>query len=969
METSLKKHRPDLIRFVFAGALLVIIPMLCSLLLILHIIEGQKEMAHRTAAAQIEARARDLFASLDAGAFFTPRFQKMAETMLPLLEHLTHEVSTARADSLQKLQNCYKQTAAGVGQDFHLFVFDSAGELVDIGLAPEKSKAPMQYLWRALHKEPGINRHGRRPEIAHILGKEFRITTAEKENDRCLPTDNFGIAGLLYHRRMESAKFGVIAFVELSSDSRAVFSDMANRLNSHETPVLLSPATDNPAGEKSVFPVAELFTRTDSDEQGVFFHANYLWKKFSGGAAPVLIGQPFSPSIFLLLRLLTIFAAILCTGIGLTHLYRSFFSQKTVWMSIRIKLVGIFLFAVYLPILGLFMLGYNGLQDRRTVLENEARRGILDLLLEIDSGFVKKERQIHAAFEAFYRNTGWKSSLNKGYDELNNAVRLYNGSKPGEDNFFNWFDMRDIHQNQLYSSSIGEANDRIKAMGRTMSLISLEKVMPQRLQQAGVKLRQSDLVLVNLLENPILGFSNFFEQPGRLLPMDFEGSRLYWYWNYYDAPDSPVAYIGGNTTAQNNIVRYMHETLKKRYSLDSTALKLAAFMPAENLWFGVEPTAEDKLKNLFRVSMRSARVEEAVINFQGGEYLATCLPGVKLHRFYLACLFPLAEIDVSIENLRSQIYSGVAFILIIAVLTGLLLSKTFLQPIAEIDLGLQALRRRDTDFRLMIENQDELGELGQTFNQMMVEIKEMLLAGAVQQCLISSECPKIEGFESLIYNRMAADVGGDYADMFELPDRRYLIVLGDVTGHGVSSSILTAMVKAAVFRFATHDTDLKTILQSLSSMIFELLQRRKLMTFCAIILDSRNGRFYTANAGHPFPLLCSPDGRIRQIEHASLPLGVSLKRSTYEVVEGELAPGEMLMLYTDGITEGTDASGCEFGLERVEKIISASLSNGVEAVRDRLLEDFFRHYQRQELDDDLTFILVRHLPAAAEAPE
>ena len=301
--------------------------------------------------------------------------------------------------------------------------------------------------------------------------------------------------------------------------------------------------------------------------------------------------------------------------------------------------------------------------------------------------------------------------------------------------------------------------------------------------------------------------------------MDFEGSRLYWYWNYYDAPESPVAYIGGNTTAQSNIVRYLHEILKKRYSLGHTALKLAAFMPAENLWFGIDPTHEGKLQNLFRVSMRSARVEEAAIDFQGSEYLATCLPGVKLYRFYLACLFPLAEIDASIENLRSQIYLGVAFILIIAVLTGLLLSKTFLQPIAEIDQGLQALRRRDTNFRLMIENQDELGELGQTFNQMMVEIKEMLLAGAVQQCLISTACPAIKGFESLIYNRMAADVGGDYADMFELPEQRYLIVLGDVTGHGVSSSILTAMVKAAVFRFATHDADLKTILQSLSSMI------------------------------------------------------------------------------------------------------------------------------------------------------
>ncbi len=956
-------------RFVFAGSLLVILPLFCSLLLVLHIIDGQKEQSYRHAASQIEALARDLFANLDAGAFFTPRLQKMAEEMLPLLQHSGPENSSDQTNLRNLLKSCYQQTATAVGQNFQLFAFDSSGAFIDLGLAPEKSQAPMQYFWKALHHEPGINRHGRRPEIAHILGKEFRITTAEKENNRCLPTDNFGISGLFFHRRPESGKHGLIAFVELSADSRAILLDMVNRTNSPETPVLLPADSASPSKPQTGFRFEELLARAKNDEQTAFLHLDHLWKKFISGSTPLFIGQPFSPNLFLLLRLATIFAAVLLTSLGLLHLYRSFFSQKQVWMSIRIKLVGIFLFAVYLPILGLFMLGYNGLHDRRTVLENEARRGILDLLLEIDSGFVKKERQIHAAFESFYRNTGWQSSLNKGYEELDKAVRLYNGSRPGEDNFFNWFDMRDIQQNQLYSSSIGEANDRIKAMGRTMSLICLEKVMPQRLQQEGVKLRQSDLVLVNLLENPILGFSNLFEQPGRLQIMDFEGSRLYWYWNYYDKPGSPVAYIGGNTGAQNNIIRYLHEILKRRYSLGSTALKLAAFLPGENLWFGIDPKREDKLRNLFKVSIRSARVEEAAINFQGSEYLATCLPGVKLHRFYLACMFPLAEIDASIENLRSQIYLGVAFILIIAVLTGLLLSKTFLQPIAEIDLGLQALRRRDTNFRLMIENQDELGALGQTFNQMMIEIREMLLAGAVQQCLISTECPKIMGFESLIYNRMATDVGGDYADMFELPDQRYLIVLGDVTGHGVSSSILTAMVKAAVFRFASYDTDLKTMLQSLSSMIFELLQRRKLMTFCAMILDGQTGRFYTASAGHPFPLLCSPDGSIRQIEHTSLPLGVSLKRSRYEVVEAEIAPGAMLMLYTDGITEGTDPSGQEFGLERVETVITAKLADGVDAVRDRLLTDFFSHYQRQELDDDLTFILIRRLLAAEESRE
>ncbi|HPW57816.1 MAG TPA: hypothetical protein PLK58_04185 [Candidatus Rifleibacterium sp.] len=175
----MKQHRPDLVRFVFAGTLLVIIPVLCSLLLVLNIIDGQKELAHHNAASQIEARARDLFANLDAGAFFTPHFQKMAAEILPGLEQFNSAATPDRAASLHKLvKSCYQKTTASVGQDFQLFVFDSGGRLVDMGLAPEKLQAPMQYLWKALHHEPGVNRHGRRPELAHILGKEFRISAA-----------------------------------------------------------------------------------------------------------------------------------------------------------------------------------------------------------------------------------------------------------------------------------------------------------------------------------------------------------------------------------------------------------------------------------------------------------------------------------------------------------------------------------------------------------------------------------------------------------------------------------------------------------------------------------------------------------------------------------------------------------------------------------------------------------------------
>jgi serine phosphatase RsbU (regulator of sigma subunit) len=206
---------------------------------------------------------------------------------------------------------------------------------------------------------------------------------------------------------------------------------------------------------------------------------------------------------------------------------------------------------------------------------------------------------------------------------------------------------------------------------------------------------------------------------------------------------------------------------------------------------------------------------------------------------------------------------------------------------------------------------------------------------------------------------MATDVGGDYADVFTLGNERYLVVLGDVTGHGVSSSILTAMVKALIFRFVKKERSLDEILRNLSEMIFELMRYRKLMTFCALIFDAREHTCQFANAGHPFPVWCDREGHSKPLDQEALPLGVSPKRSHYQVVEGQFDEGDLMLLYTDGIAEGTSPAGCAFGFDHLRELIIENRSLSSEQIKDLLLEQFWQHYQREELDDDLTFVIIR----------
>ncbi len=958
------KNKVKLLNFALLSGLLVVVPAVFSLLLVIYVIDSRQAVEHAAAAGKIEEQARDFLAHLDAVSLYAQGLRRMGRQLAPLTAEITEEAGLTAPVSL-----AVDKFLPNVKQNVRVYVFNRNGKFINTGLVPASDAPPLQYIWNCtIGTEVSNDYTGRKADVSKLFGRNFSVSRVSGCNDLCFPTYNYGKHGLFYSYREKGARHGMMAFIEIPEDLSATLVDRLQLIAAPDRPIILRNRDRILFGKAFAAHPPELFEEAES-RKTVFAADGRLWKKFTAREFELLFGQSFSAADYQLLKGAAIAIASAMTLAGLFILLRIFSGIWSPRISIRYKLVAIFLFAVYLPVLGLLTLGYNGLRDHRTVLENQASKGIIDILMEIDTGFSAKEKEILATFEKFYRDRSWHKRLTGNWQEADLAIRKSLGIGKRGENFFNWLEVRDIEQNQLYSTSTGEANDRVKAMGKSMSLICLEKVMPQRLQKAGIKLKQSDLVLTSLLENPVLGFSHLFEQPGKLVEMEFEGMNSYWYWNYYPDEDTRVAYIGGNSKVQYNALEYLAKAMQRRFSLGNTAIRLAAHLPSSQTWIPEVASNENELQNLFRFSSLNDKIETTKLEYAGQEYLAACMPGIKLKDFFVASLYPVAEIDARIAGMWLQINLGVAFILFIAALTGIFLSKTFLQPISELNLGLKALRKRDIHFRVSISNHDELGILGKTFNQMMAEVEEMLIAGSVQHCLIPATLPPIEGYDGLIFNRMAADVGGDYADMFDLPGNRKLIVIGDVTGHGVSSAILTAMVKASVFRFAARDTDLQTMLHCLSNMIFELLQRRKLMTFCAIVLDCASGRFVSANAGHPFPLVFEAAGKSRQQELAALPLGVSPKRSHYDTSEGHLDRNEMLLLYTDGIVEGQSPAGEEFGLARIQQLILENRGSSLEKIRDSFLSAFQSHYQRDELEDDLTFIMIRRQAGDAEQQE
>lgn len=942
-------------RFIVFLSLLVILPIFVTNFTLNQLLDDMAGLEISETAEQLNNTSELIAGSIHSEAFLKPIFNTLVRRCLELDE-----------DDLEGVKSLSRETDKEAGVKIDIYLFSSEGKLIKTGSSSPEMADAMQYLWSYINeKEPELPYDTLKPTFQKTFGRDFHPRKVRGQSNKIVSFLANNRPGMLFHSRKKSGenrRRGIILHVkDLPSHDEILKKSMGNLFSKGVRLAILLDQQKQKLIVDQVHEemVKEVLNKMRAEAQTTLVYQNTVWNKTDISDFSIIAGKESNTNLFFRLKSLVHLLSLLLLAAGSAVTYRHFFSARKIWVSIRIKLIMVFIFAVYLPLLGLFFLSYKGLQDRRTVLENQARKGMLDVLYKIDSDFALKEEEILATFNRVFEDRTWQTKLTDNWFENDRLLRQQAGVEDRGENFFNWLDIRNTRLEQLFCTAKGEANDRIKELNRVMALISLEKFNPGIIAPSAKKVRQSDFIIRNIIENPVLGFSHFFEVPGQLVPMEFEGAFLYWYWNYYEEPIGDVVFFSGNTRVQFNAISYMQKALKRRFSLDNTALKIFSYHPTEQKWLPSNYEDEAGLANFTRLGALNKRITLGRVSYDNSSYLATCFPGTKLKDVYLTCLFPVREINLKIEALRSQIYLGMTLILVIAILTGLLLTRTFLKPAGELNEGLMALRQRNTDFRVAIESKDEFGELGQTFNQMMVEVKEMLLAGAVQQCLIPTDPPEIPGHQLVIFNQMATDVGGDYADAFLLPENRFLLVLGDVTGHGISSSILTAMVKALIFRFSKCPKDLSLIMKELSEMIFDLLKHRKLMTFCAIIVDKDSGEFIMANAGHPYPIISDKDGQIKKVEHSSLPLGVSKKRSNYPTKTGTLTVGDVLVLYTDGIAEAANEKGEIFGFDRVESIISKNCQKSAKELQEILLNEFWQHYTDKALDDDLTFVILK----------
>jgi|SRR6185295_17182520 len=237
---------------------------------------------------------------------------------------------------------------------------------------------------------------------------------------------------------------------------------------------------------------------------------------------------------------------------------------------------------------------------------------------------------------------------------------------------------------------------------------------------------------------------------------------------------------------------------------------------------------------------------------------------------------------------------------------------------------------------------------------------ELEVARELQNDLMPHELPPLPGYLFAHSYRTANEVGGDYYDLTLLPDGRLSLMMGDASGHGMAAGLVMAIANATLQTALDLDPSPERVLALLNRTLCRTGNKRTFMSVFYAVLTPETGVLEYVCAGHPFPLLRRADGSIEELGCGGFPLGI---REPLEVVRRtvSLQPGDLLVLYTDGLPEAVDALGkTAFGYERIQAALE--LGGSPQTVHDNVLSSFDRHAGEEPLLDDLTLVVIARLP-------
>jgi serine phosphatase RsbU (regulator of sigma subunit)/anti-sigma regulatory factor (Ser/Thr protein kinase) len=236
--------------------------------------------------------------------------------------------------------------------------------------------------------------------------------------------------------------------------------------------------------------------------------------------------------------------------------------------------------------------------------------------------------------------------------------------------------------------------------------------------------------------------------------------------------------------------------------------------------------------------------------------------------------------------------------------------------------------------------------------------QELRVAQLIQQTLLPKQVPELPGWKLSTYYSPARFVGGDFYDFIRLEDGRLGILIGDVTDKGVPAALLMATTRSFLRAIAMGGASPGKVLEQTNSMLHPDIPPKMFVTCLYAILDPRTGLLRFANAGHDLPRRWS-NGPVAELQATGMPLGL-MPDMTYDEQETTLAPGEHILLYSDGLVEAHNPAHEMFGFPRLTRILS-EMKPGSDSIH-FLLEQLWSFVGTEwEPEDDVTLVTLQRL--------
>lgn len=319
--------------------------------------------------------------------------------------------------------------------------------------------------------------------------------------------------------------------------------------------------------------------------------------------------------------------------------------------------------------------------------------------------------------------------------------------------------------------------------------------------------------------------------------------------------------------------------------------------------------------------------------------------------------------------------AGTIFIVLelAAFATGFMLTRTITSSVGELYDATLHVRRGDFAHRVRVRERDQLGSLGESFNEMTGSISELIeeqrqrqrlenevsIAQEVQQHLFPTSVPSVPGLQISAVCRPARTVSGDYYDFVSLGPSRVGIALADISGKGIFAALLMASVQAALRSTAMLDPHFSSaqITSHLNEHLFKNTSDDRYATFFYGIYDSDAMTFTYTNAGHLAPFFVSDNG-VEMLDCGGTVVGL-FENAEYQQKVLKVTPGTVLVAYSDGLTEAENVYGEEFGTQRLKEAVLRQKKLPPQQLLDNLLTAADQWAGTPEQGDDITIVVAR----------